>query len=127
MNLAFYGTLRDRDILHHVVGESLEPYFVETRAVKGWACLRIVDQAYPLLRSDAAAVTTFDLYHETPEDCWRRLVDYEGDEYFPGELSIDGISYTVFLPENDLQPSPEEWSLETFQRRDKTQYLKDLL
>ncbi|MES2746256.1 MAG: hypothetical protein V4655_12570 [Bdellovibrionota bacterium] len=127
MNLAFYGTLRDRDILQHVMGGALHPYFVETRLVKGWVCLRIVDQAYPLLRSDEAAVTTFDLYHDCPDECWQRLVHYEGDEYFLGELSLDGISYNVFLPNSDLQPSTEEWSLETFQRRDKTQYLKDLL
>lgn len=127
MNIAFYGTLRDPEVLYHVLGSpTLDPYFVKSVTVPGWACLRIEGEAYPLLRSDPKAFTTFDLYHDCPEDTWRRLVDYEGDEYFPSQVTIEGRSYQLFLAHSHVRPSSEIWTLETFQLRDKTRYLRKL-
>lgn len=127
MNLAFYGTLRDPDVLKLVMGGTSLNSQATTVAVKGWACLRIEGEAYPLLRSDPDATTTFDLYHDISQESWRRLVDYEGDEYFPGLIEINERSYHVFLAESFVNPSPETWTLELFQTRDKILYLRGLL
>lgn len=126
MDLAFYGTLRDTDVLHHVVGDALSPFFKETITAQGWLCLRIEGGAYPLLRSEPHAFTTFDLYHDISEESWRRLAEYEGDEYFPASIPLNERFYTVFLPHEALRASTEEWNLSNFQSCYKSQYLKEL-
>lgn len=125
MNLAFYGTLRDPDILRSIVPE-LEGAAFQSITVQGWACLRIEGEAYPLLRSDPSAATIFHLYHDCSEVSWRRLVDYEGSEYFWTAVAIEGQCYRIFMAEPMVKASPELWDLETFQRHYKVSYQKQL-
>ncbi len=80
MNLAFYGTLRDPDVLHLIRAGKPDSGFFCSRTVKGWICLRIDGEAYPLLRSDPSATAIFHLYHDCSEVSWRRLIEYEGPE-----------------------------------------------
>lgn len=94
--------------------------------MKGWICLRLEGAAYPLLRSEPASTAIFHLYHDCSEVSWRRLVEYEGSEYTWIELQIEGLAYRVFMSEPSLPASSEIWDLETFQRRDKSHYLKDI-
>lgn len=122
MNLAFYGTLRDPDILAIVTGEDLVSHYVASLSVQGWACLKIKDEAYPLLRSDPRSSTIFHLYHDCSEVSWRRLVAYEGREYGWTEIAIAGHNYRVFMADPSLASSDEPWDLSTFQVRDKELY-----
>ena len=126
MNLAFYGTLRDPDILRFVIGDELESHFYKIITVQGWACLRIEGEAYPLLRSDPTAATIFHLYHDCSEVSWRRLVAYEGHEYTFREMDIEGRPYRVFMAEPKVSASLEIWSLDTFQSQDKFSYQNEL-
>lgn len=126
MNLAFYGTLRDPDILEAIVGKDLESSFYKSISVKGWACLRIEGVAYPLLRSDPAASTIFHLYHECSEVSWRRLLAYEDSEYGWVEMDIEGRTYRVFMADPLLLASDEVWDLKIFQDRDKAIYQLEL-
>ncbi|MBC7661068.1 MAG: hypothetical protein H7249_15325 [Chitinophagaceae bacterium] len=126
MNLAFYGTLRDPDILQRVTKGELESRLFKIITVKGWACLRIEGEAYPLLRSDASACTAFHLYHECSEVSWRRLLAYEGDEYTFTVLTFEGTDYHVFMAEPTVNTSGEHWDFDAFQRLDKVRYLAEL-
>lgn len=126
MNLAFYGTLRDPDILRLVTGDDLLPCYSRSIAVQGWACLRIAGAAYPLLRSDPTASTVFHLYHDCSEVSWRRLLEYEGSEYSWIELAIGERSYRVFMADPCVAASEEIWDLESFQMRDKELYQKEM-
>ena len=126
MNLAFYGTLRDPDILALVTGEDLLSQYRGSLSVQGWACLRIEGEAYPLLRSDPTAITIFHLYHDCSEVSWRRLVNYEGSEYDWIEMEIAGQDYRVFMADPLLPASDEFWDLQTFQTRDKEIYQKEI-
>ncbi len=126
MNLAFYGTLRDPDILGLVTGEDLLPHYVGSQSVPGWACFRIEGAAYPLLRSDPNASTIFHLYHDCSKAAWRRLLAYEGREYGWTEIEIARQNYRVFMADPSLQASDEPWDLGIFQNRDKEQYQRGL-
>ena len=126
MNLAFYGTLKDPDILALVTGDDLLSHYAGSISVQGWACPRIEGAAYPLLRSDSTASTAFHLYHDCSELSWRRLLDYEGSEYVWTEIEIAGQIYRVFMADPLLTASDEPWDLQTFQSRDKELYQKEI-
>ncbi len=126
MNIAFYGTLRDRDILTLIAGHDIHDKFYGTAAVKGWASMRIQGASYPLLRSDPHSTTIFHLYHDCSEVSWRRLVEYEGEEYGFATMEIAGHSYRVFMAGPDCAASDEAWTLESFQQNLKRRYLSEL-
>jgi hypothetical protein len=126
MNLAFYGTLRDPDILNAIVGKDLESSFHKSISVKGWVCLRIEGVPYPLLRSNPTASTVFHLYHDCSEVSWRRLVAYEGSDYDWVDLTIEDSTYRVFMADPLLSASDEIWDLKIFQDRDKAIYQLEL-
>lgn len=127
MNLAFYGTLRDPEVLRHVTGRDLDSHFAGTIELSGYECLRIEGEAYPLLRTADQGSTLFDLYHEIPEDSFQRLVAYEGDEYEVEELMISGQCYLVFIARAFVPSSRERWDLSTFQRLYKVDYMRNLV
>lgn len=126
MNLALYGTLRDTDVLNFVLqGAPLgNPPLRAT--IAGYVCLRIVGESYPLLHSDPLGSTTFDLYHDISQDSWRRLLEYEGEEYFPALIPLNDKEYHVFLAHKHVQASDDLWTLENFQKFDKLSYLRGL-
>ncbi len=126
MNLAFYGTLRDPDILALVLGKDLISAHPKVVRIPGYRCERIAGEAYPLLRTDLGESTEFDLYHDVSVEVWRKLQEYEGEEYDHGTLDVGGKSYRVFLAKDSVMGSGEDWDLMQFQNRDKAKYIKEL-
>ncbi len=126
MNLAFYGTLRDPDVLASVLGFPLTVQKASEHTLQGFHCERIDGEAYPLLRTDPHRSTVFDLYHDVSEDIWRKLVEYESEDYSYVTLDICNKSYRVFIAKDYIQSTGETWTLEDFQNRYKTSFLKEL-
>ena len=126
MNLAFYGTLRDPEILTLIAGEAIRQRFHTVRSVKGWQCLHIEGEAYPLLRREATAHTEFSLYHNCTLEEWQCLAAYEGEEYSWTHIVIDGLEYRVFVAKEHIQASDDSWTLQAFQAHLKQSYLTEL-
>lgn len=126
MNLAFYGTLRDPEILARVSGLDLGACYQGTKSVSGWACYHIEGTPYPLLLAARDHSTAFSLYQNCPEAAWQRLVDYEGDEYSWVEIEIDGAHYRVFVAVDGTKTAYVPWDLEAFQAGHKAEYMRSL-
>jgi hypothetical protein len=126
MNLAFYGTLRDPDVLRLAARQDLSRCYRGTKSVAGWACYFIAGEAYPMIIARAGASTLFSLYQNCPESAWEHLLDYEGDDYEWSHLPIRGDDYRVFMPRASLQTDFQTWNLERFQTLHKAAYLGTL-
>lgn len=126
MNLAFYGTLRDPEILARAAQEDLTRCYYDTKSVTGWACYYIEGALYPLLLATENQSTPFSLYRDCPESAWHSLQVYEGDEYAWIELEIEGELYRVFVAAPDAKTEYVPWELDVFQQRHKADYMNNL-
>jgi hypothetical protein len=125
-HLAVYGTLRDPDIIRTVLGRDPTPWARGTVQLPDWSCYYVEGAVYPGLKRVPKAVLPIQLYQNLPQDCWEKLVAYEGNEYKQVGVKFQGITYTLFVPRNCTRLSPSKWSLETFQAEHKSRFLMEL-
>lgn len=137
----FYGTLCDPDILRMVLGYQPAPHQLAAASLAGYQRKTARGKSYPILLPQAKPgpsagqgndVEGLLFQPASPQD-GKRLDAYEGPEYItlllPVRLAKGGtVSARVYLPRpGRLQPSPDDWTLEIWQSREKAAFIKRLL
>lgn len=125
-NWAFYGTLRDLDILEAVVGHDMRAMKSRYFLLHGWAAYHVEGELYPGIRSEAHASLPLTLYQNLAPSIVRRLCAYEGDEYEQDIVLIEGKSFHWFIQKTDTLLSRKIWELEAFQLYEKANYMRSL-
>jgi hypothetical protein len=125
-SLAFYGTLRDPDILQWVAGPSILEAYQGTAWLQDWAAYFIEGERFPVALPVRGSRLEVSLYREVNEDCWQRLRAYEGLDYTWGEWLIEHRAYRYFVGKPTLPLSRKLWTLEEFQQQHKAAYLQEM-
>jgi hypothetical protein len=127
MDLFFYGTLMDRDVLGLVVGRPFGPERLKPASLAGWRRARALGQPYPIVLADpAGSVDGVVVDRLGPEDV-ARLRRYEGDGYdlVPVDVSQDGGVRQVhfFRPGSIYKPDPRPWDFAEWLATEKTAFM----
>ncbi|WP_178133599.1 gamma-glutamylcyclotransferase family protein [Vineibacter terrae] len=133
MRFFFYGTLMDRDVLARVLGRPVIVAALKPATLRGYRRTAIREGSYPIvLREPAGFVDGLTLDNVSKAES-ERLAAYEGPRYslvrtfaeFP-----ERRPRAVFLFEpvaGAFTPTDTDWSLATWQARDKEKFLAALL
>lgn len=125
-HLAVYGTLRDPDIIRTVLGRDPGPWSRGLVTLPHWSSYYVEGAVYPGLKREPKAQLQIQLYQNIPQDCWEKLVAYEGAEYRQVGVKFQGVTYTLFVPKAATRLSPSKWSLELFQAMHKQHFMREL-
>lgn len=131
MRFFFYGTLRDADIRHLVIGRALPDTLVSSARLHGYTARRAHGGPYPILVRLGGGHTDGVVVDGLTRHEARRLDAYEGAGYRRMKLPIllaDGqeIDALVYLPRPGLRAAAQRWDLRTWQRCEKQGYLRAL-
>ncbi len=126
-HLAVYGTLRDPDIIRTVFGRDPSGWSNGTTQLAHWSSYYVEGEVYPGLKREPRAELLLHLYQNIPQDCWEKLLAYEGSEYKLVGVKVRGVTYSLFVPKSETRLSPHRWSLETFQVDHKSEFMLGLL
>lgn len=125
-HLAVYGTLRDPDVMRTVLGCDPTPFERGTTQLSHWSSYFVEGEVYPGLKREPAAQLQLQLYQNIPQDCWEKLMAYEGAEYKEVGIRYQGVTYSLFVPKAQTRLSPSKWSLELFQAEYKQKFMMGL-
>ncbi len=125
-HLAVYGTLRDPDIIRAVLGRDPSPWSRGTTQLCDWSSYYVEGEVYPGLKREPRAELPLHLYQNIPQDCWEKLLAYEGSEYRLAGVKVQGVTYSLFVPHSSTGLSPQKWTLETFQSKHKSAFMMEL-
>jgi ADP-ribose pyrophosphatase len=128
MNLFFYGTLRDRDVLQAVLGRHFEGE-MRKALLRGYRPVTARGQTYPVLAEDAADAAEGALAGPLTEGDVARLVAYEGPDYDLVEKPVETADGTtvraaLFVPRAHVAHDPGRWSFEEWLSRHKALWLR---
>ena len=124
MNFAFYGSLRDPDVLYKVAGPGAVAKHVEDIRLKGFKTVYVKGYSFPVVVQDLAAYATFSLYKNLDPYEAQMIRAFEDDGYVETTLTHSNQTYTYFAEGEATTPSFQEWSLEEFQSLHKEAFLK---
>jgi hypothetical protein len=127
MDLFFYGTWMDGDVLGGVVGRPFAQDRLKPATLAGWRRARALGQPYPIVLADpAGSVEGVVVDRLGPEDV-ARLCRYEGDGYdlVPTEVTQDGQKRQVhfFRPGAAFKPDPLPWDFAQWVAEEKAAFL----
>jgi hypothetical protein len=127
MELFFYGTLMDRDVLGGVVGRPFAQDRLQPATLLGWRRVRALGQPYPIvLPEPAGSVDGVVVDRLGPEDV-ARLRRYEGEGYdlVPTEVTQEGRSRQVhfFRPGSIYKADPRPWDFAEWLATEKTAFM----
>ncbi|HEX2313221.1 MAG TPA: gamma-glutamylcyclotransferase family protein [Thermomonospora sp.] len=117
--LFVYGTLRFPEVLSILLGRVPE---LEPATAAGWRVKALPGAVYPGLVPDPDAVAEGLLMTGLSEDERRLLDAYEGEEYEPRLLRLDGgREGWAYVWRHET--APHDWDIARFARRDLAAYL----
>lgn len=127
MDLFFYGTLMDRDVLGGVVGRPFAQDRLRPATLAGWRRARALGQPYPIVLVDPAGTVEGVVVDGLgPEDV-ARLRRYEGDGYdlVPAEVAQEDRSRSVhfFRPGAAFKADPRPWDFAQWVAEEKSAFL----
>lgn len=144
MKYFFYGTLCDPDVQSLILGYKPSPRQLQPARLHGYRRKQALGRSYPVLIRAPGGVVDGLLFHAArPQDA-ARLASYEGPEYRTRHLPVHQVAVhhasvpaspdaaggqlaLVFLPARGaLPPARTDWRLSTWQRRQKTDFLRSL-
>lgn len=134
MRFFFYGTLIDPDVRRLVLGDG-EPgtEMLEAASLAGWERRAVAGASYPIILPRAGGVVEGVLARGIGPVGRRRLIAYEGRGYDLREVRVtlkNGCSRgaLVFAPakRGALVPDASAWSYETWMRRNKGAFLREI-
>ena len=127
MNLLFYGSLRDHDILTWVTGPEILDHFWKTTEMPDWQAYYVEGAGFPVLLPEPNALVKVDLYQSLTEEQMARLNAYEGDDYRLEYWDTPDGRFYFYRGQNTLRASRQIWHLEGFQSHHKALFLKQLV
>lgn len=127
MDLFFYGTLMDRDVLGGVVGRPFAQDRLRPATLAGWRRVRALGQPYPIVLPDLGGTVDGVVVERLgPEDV-ARLRRYEGDGYdlIPVEVNQEGKARGAhfFRPGAMYKPDPRPWDFAEWLATEKTAFM----
>jgi gamma-glutamylcyclotransferase (GGCT)/AIG2-like uncharacterized protein YtfP len=84
-NLFVYGTLLSKDIWSRIVSED---YLFDSAVLKGYARKKVKGKNYPGLIEQDGSVVEGKIYYDVSEEDFRKLDEYEGEEYVRKKVSV---------------------------------------
>lgn len=127
MDLFFYGTLMDRDVLGGVVGRPFARDRLKPAILAGWRRARALGQPYPIVLADPAGAVQGVVVNRLGTGDVARLCRYEGDGYdlVPTDVSQDGRTRRVhfFRPGAAFKPDSRPWDFEEWVAEEKAAFL----
>lgn len=127
MDLFFYGTLMDRDVLGGVVGRPFAPDLLRPATMAGWRRVRALGQPYPIVLPDPAGAVDGVVVDRLGPDDVARLRRYEGDGYdlVPTEVTQKGETRRVhfFRPGAIYKPDPTPWDFAAWLAEEKPAFM----
>jgi len=128
----FYGTLIDPDVRRLVLGDD-QPVAVDPARLVGWERREVVGATFPIIVERASGVVDGVLARGIGDDGRRRLIAYEGEGYALVEIDVvlaDGRSRSTMVftpsPNGAHRPGPRAWRYETWLRRHKAAFLREI-
>ncbi|SME98096.1 gamma-glutamylcyclotransferase family protein [Pseudobacteriovorax antillogorgiicola] len=125
-NYAFYGTLRDSEVLSLVAGSTILTKFHETFDLSDFGAFFVKGQAYPALRACRGKVAKLSLFRNLSPKEESAIIYFEGDEYHRIAKTIQDCSYQIFMAHESVLIDREEWTLQQFQSLHKASYLENI-
>jgi hypothetical protein len=127
----FYGTLIDADVRATVLGPTARHRPVEPAVLPGYRRLTMRGCTYPVIVRDARGQVPGVLMRGLSRADFRRLLDYETDEYRAVDAAVltrsgKRIVAKVFVASARAMPSPVPWNAADWQRRFKRALLRRL-
>lgn len=127
MDLFFYGTLMDRDVLGRVVGRPFGPDRLKPATLAGWRRVRALGKAYPIVLPDPDGRVEGVVVNRLAPGDVTRLCRYEGDGYelVPTEVTQDGRTRRVhfFRPTAVYKADPRPWDFAAWVAEEKAAFL----
>lgn len=127
MDLFFYGTLMDRDVLGLVVGRPFAQDGLEPATLPGWRRARALGQPYPIVLADPSGAVEGVVVSRLGPDDTARLCRYEGDGYdlVPTEVMQAGRTRQVhfFRPGAAFEADPRPWDFAAWVAEEKAAFL----
>jgi hypothetical protein len=127
MDLFFYGTLMDRDVLGGVVGRPFAQDRLNPATLAGWRRARALGQPYPIVLADPAGTVEGVVVDRLGPADVERLCRYEGDGYdlVPTEVTQEGQKRRVhfFRPGAAFKPDPRPWDFAQWVAEEKAAFL----
>ncbi len=121
-----YGSLMCPDILARVIGRAVPG---EAARLDGYRRLAVAGEEYPGLVEAAGHSVTGVLYRDLDAAAWRRLDEFEGEEYERVRVDLllagrDASSAWVYLfrPEYRHRLIDRDWDFEAFRREGKARF-----
>ena len=127
MDLFFYGTLMDRDVLGRVVGRPFAPERLKPASLAGWRRARALGQPYPIVLADPAGTVEGVVVNRLGPDDVARLRRYEGDGYdlVPTQVTQEARARRVhfFRPGAAFRADPKPWDFGQWMAEEKAAFL----
>jgi len=127
MDLFFYGTLMDLDVLARVLGRPVAPGILQVATLSGWRRVRAAGEAYPILLADPAGMVEGRLASGLSAEDVARLDRYEGDSYERVEISVSAggkpRAVQIYRPRAHVQADPKPWDFAAWVATEKAGFL----
>lgn len=127
MDLFFYGTLMDLEVMSRVLGRQMPPDTLQPATLSGWRRVRALDQAYPILLADPAGAVEGRLASGLSAEDVARLDRYEGDGYDRVEISVSAgggpRAVQIYRPRAHVQADPKPWDFAAWVAGEKAGFL----
>jgi len=121
-----YGSLMCPDILARVIGRAVSG---EAASLDGYRRLAVAGEEYPGLVEAAGHGVDGVLYRNLNAAAWRRLDQFEGEEYERVEVQVNLASGQVlpawvylFRPQYRHRLIDRDWDFDAFQREGKARF-----
>jgi gamma-glutamylcyclotransferase (GGCT)/AIG2-like uncharacterized protein YtfP len=125
----FYGTLMDGDVLAAVIGRPASTVRRQGALVEGYRRVYRLGASYPILVPMPGGRTEGVLASGLRPADTARLVGFEGRDYDLVEVPVRAARLgptqaMIFMPAPEVIAFPEEWTLATWRRRHRKEYLR---
>jgi gamma-glutamylcyclotransferase (GGCT)/AIG2-like uncharacterized protein YtfP len=133
MDVFFYGTLMDADVLALVTGTPKGTFKPELGILRHFEARYVRGECYPALSPYENAIVMGHILEHFPESLWSRVCEYEGRGYKTRQLPVECVKTQkihlchVFMGNRALVLSPKKWDLATWLKEDKRDFMLRLL
>lgn len=128
MDLFFYGTLMDLDVLSRVTGRPFTAAQLLPATLAGWRRVRALGEPYPILLPEAGGVVLGVVVQDLSDTDVAKLSHYEGTKYDLVEASADlgGTPHPVhfYRPGPAFRADPAPWDFATWLKVEKAAFLE---
>lgn len=114
-NIFAYGTLQNSEVIRALVGKELP---MKKAKLNGFRVFGLAGRFYPAMIPSAGSVSTGFLIGGIDEKELQIITEWEGDQYTPIEVDIDGVNAVCFLWIGLHNDFVDKWSNEHFRQKD---------